>query len=187
MARAGGTSSTTGQWMPFAAAEARAGSLKDLLAPLREERIAWRGTVLGGNSTKKRILDGAWWDERSVHNIDPLAGRARFTTCIANFADGSAVTGEMVVIGIELERAAVEALWPVKPKSPGSKRATKGTQQVRVKQSLKKRFPDGVPDDISTEAVRVLVGKDLEADSRNRGLADPSWDTVNRALGRGKK
>ena len=56
----------------------------------------------------------------------------------------------------------------------------------RVLPVLKKLYPpDGkAPDDVPTEDVRALVNKKLADDSKNRGLADPSWDTVNRALGR---
>jgi len=45
--------------------------------------------------------------------------------------------------------------------------------------------PDGkVPSDVSTSVVRGRVADELSVDSRNRGLADPSWETVNRALNR---
>jgi hypothetical protein len=68
---------------------------------------------------------------------------------------------------------------------PRKKRA-KDWQTRRVRKTLPKLYPDGeVPDDVPTETVRGRVAKELETDSNNRGLAAPSWDTVNRALGRG--
>jgi hypothetical protein len=62
-----------------------------------------------------------------------------------------------------------------------------GPQMRRVLPVLKKLYPpDGkASDDIATEFVRGQVNKELELDTRNKGLADVSWDTVNRALGRG--
>ena len=57
----------------------------------------------------------------------------------------------------------------------------------RVLQALKKLYPpDGkVSADVSTKSVRARVSEELAVDSKNQGLAVPSWDTVNRALGRG--
>jgi hypothetical protein len=62
-----------------------------------------------------------------------------------------------------------------------------GPQMRRVLPVLKRLFPPHgkAPDDVPTEAVRALVNKELAGDSRNRELAAASWDTVNRALGRG--
>jgi hypothetical protein len=66
------------------------------------------------------------------------------------------------------------------------KKSAKGSQTRRVLQTLVKLYPDGkVPDDVPTETVRGQVADRLAADNRNRELAAPSWDTVNRALGRG--
>ncbi len=57
----------------------------------------------------------------------------------------------------------------------------------RVQRALKKLYPpEGqVPDDVSTKVVQGQVAAELATDNRNRELAAPSWDTVNRALGRG--
>ena len=61
-----------------------------------------------------------------------------------------------------------------------------GPQLRRVLNALKAIYPpDGkVPSDVSTSVVRGRVADELSVDSRNRGLADPSWETVNRALNR---
>jgi hypothetical protein len=56
----------------------------------------------------------------------------------------------------------------------------------RVLKVLKKLYPpDGkVPDDVSTETVRARVNTELAVDTRMKEVAAPSWDTINRALGR---
>jgi len=86
-------------------------------------------------------------------------------------------------LGIKVSRTHLRALLPGVP--DGNEKV--GAQMRRVLEALKKLYPpDGkVPDDVSTEAVRARVDEELAPDSRNRGLAAPSWDTVNRALGRG--
>ena len=85
-------------------------------------------------------------------------------------------------LGIRVSRTHLRALLPGVP--DGNEKV--GPQRRRVLQVLKKLFPPHgkVPDDVSTEVVRGRVNEELAADSRNRGLAAPSWDTVNRALGR---
>jgi hypothetical protein len=73
--------------------------------------------------------------------------------------------------------------WTVTSKWLGSRRRP---QRQRIQDAVKKLYPDGkVPDEITTAFVRGQVNRALAADSRNLGLADASWDTVNRALGRG--
>jgi hypothetical protein len=86
-------------------------------------------------------------------------------------------------LGIKVSSTHLDALLPGEPRD-GEK---VGPQMRRVLQVLKTCYPpDGkVPDDISTEVVRGRVNEELSDDSRNRELAAPSWDTVNRALGRG--
>jgi len=103
-------------------AVAWAGSLDALMPHLKNARIMARGG--GGFYTSdgrpmERADDripASWWEY--AHDIDPATGRAYFTT-------GPAVTwtgadeihqADVLVIGIELERAAVEAL----PKAPVS-------------------------------------------------------------------
>ncbi|MBB4261412.1 MULTISPECIES: hypothetical protein [unclassified Bradyrhizobium] len=70
------------------------------------------------------------------------------------------------------------------------KRANKSRvsrQQLRVQEALKEIYPpDGkVTDEIPTSFVLGRVAHKLSSGTENRGLAAPSWDTVNRALGRG--
>jgi hypothetical protein len=73
---------------------------------------------------------------------------------------------------------------------PATSRANKnaGRQMRRVLPLVKKYYPpDGkAPDSVLTKAVQARVNAELALDSKNQGLGDASWDTVNRALGRDK-
>jgi hypothetical protein len=62
-----------------------------------------------------------------------------------------------------------------------------GYQAKRVRLSLNRLYPDGVPgrDDLGTSILRRKVIKDLELETRQKGLRDPSWQTVDRARGDG--
>jgi hypothetical protein len=86
-------------------------------------------------------------------------------------------------LGIKVSRAHVQALLPGVPRE--NKQV--GPQMRRVLPVLKKLYPPHgkVPDDVPTEVVRARVNTELAADTRMQELAAPSWDTVNRALGRG--
>jgi hypothetical protein len=57
-------------------------------------------------------------------------------------------------------------------------------QQERVLRAVRNRWPNGVPSNLTIETVRGIVADDLAPESKNLGLADPSWETVARALGR---
>jgi hypothetical protein len=85
-------------------------------------------------------------------------------------------------MGIKVSSAHLRALLPGAP----DENKKVGSQKGRVLSVLKKLYPpDGkVPDDIPTEAVRGQVAGELSEDSKNRGIATPSWDTINRVLGR---
>jgi hypothetical protein len=69
------------------------------------------------------------------------------------------------------------------PDPPAEKRKW---QQDRVNAALKKIYPpDGdVPSSIATSLVLRQVIAEIGPESRRLGIGDPSWDTVNRALGR---
>jgi hypothetical protein len=92
-------------------------------------------------------------------------------------------TGGARALGIKVSLKHLHALLPSEPRE--NEKA--GRQHRRVSKALKKIYPpDGkVSDDIPTEVVRGKVAAELSADSKNRELAAPSWDTVTRALGRG--
>jgi hypothetical protein len=105
------------QWISFAEAVVRAGSLEALRPHLLAGRIMARYSHLcfwpGGevdNTLPTTLIDPSWWADDFAHNIKPEAGRAEFTTDLGN----------ELAIGIELERAAVDALWPVNSKQPPS-------------------------------------------------------------------
>jgi hypothetical protein len=102
--------------MPLQEAVRRAGALETLLSPLWEGRILARHGGLYVRSTGGPVkttsphIPSAWW--KHARDIDPKAGRAIFPMDFF----------EVLAIGIELEAAAVEALWP---KPPGRKRGAK--------------------------------------------------------------
>jgi hypothetical protein len=143
----------------------------DDIARLQEEE---RGSIVG------YILPSA-----AYHNGDPAFWRADLNIWWGeneNAAREKSMFGARA-LGIKVSRTHLAALLPSEPRE--NEKA--GRQMRRVLEALKKRYPpDGkVPDDIPTEVVRGLVAEELSADSKNRELAAPSWDTVSRALGRG--
>jgi hypothetical protein len=136
-------------------------------------RVSWRAQLVAGPRPGPEF----WRSAR----IDYSEGSAREAYRIVVF-DGRDLPATTECYGIWLSRAHVLALLP------GVPRETKrdGRQMRRVLPALKKLYPpDGkAPDDVSTEAARARVNQELAVDSKNRGLAAASWDTVNRALGR---
>ena len=118
------------------------------------------------------------------HEDDPRF----FSVATINFERNEASGGGAEGRGIEVARADLLAKIALllKPPSARKKVAKGGRQMRRVLPSLKKLYlPDGkVSSSVPTETVRAQVAADLADDSKQRGLADPSWDTVNRALGR---
>jgi hypothetical protein len=58
-------------------------------------------------------------------------------------------------------------------------------QRERAEKAIDKLYPKGT--DLPTETVRAAVAGELGAESKASGLANPSWDVVNRVLGRGRK
>jgi hypothetical protein len=55
-----------------------------------------------------------------------------------------------------------------------------GYQAKRVRRSLKRLYPDGVPggDDVTTSALQKQVAEDLKSETRRLGLRNPSWQVV---------
>jgi hypothetical protein len=139
----------------------------DIARLRREERESIVGYILPSAAYHKgdpafwRADLTIWWNKNAAREKSGFGARA---------------------MGIRVSRAHFRALLPKGP-NPNKKA---GPQVRRVLQVLKKLYPpDGrVPDDVSTEVVRGRVNEELSPDSTNRELAAPSWDTVNRALGR---
>jgi hypothetical protein len=97
---------TTGAvWMPFREAVARAGTFEALLPALSDGRIRARaadfynGPSGGAVNRADHSIYPSWWAEA---RIDAASDRGYFAM---EFFD-------MLAVGIELERAAVESLWP---------------------------------------------------------------------------
>jgi hypothetical protein len=107
-------------WIPWGEALTRAGSFEALRPHLCAGTILARHNGLylwpGGGAVTADIRPD-WW---ATARIDPTTGRVTFTRMFF-----SGVRNEVFAIGIELERAAVEALWPAKAKSSESRRGAK--------------------------------------------------------------
>ena len=196
MAKADDKPTPAGFWMSLREAVERAGSFEALLPHLQAGRIVaradhfryWDGAPVKIPSLD---IDPDWWSH--VLSVNQALGRVEFEMDI-----------DIMAIGVELERAAVEALLPGAPDehekmgglppanaqsaASGAKklRSQPGPQIRRVLPVLKKLYPpDGiVPDDVRTEFVRGRVNKELASDSKNQGLGDVSRDTVSRAVKR---
>jgi hypothetical protein len=113
--------------MPLAEAVKRAGSLEALRPHLRAGSILARhgGLYTLDGAPKPRADDripARWWAD--ARDIDPTTGRALFTED-PFFLIGPNPTADTLAIGVELERATIERLFPVAPKPPGRKRGAK--------------------------------------------------------------
>jgi hypothetical protein len=118
----------------------------------------------------------------AYHEGDPQFWRANLKIDWEENSACEQATGGAKALGIKVSSTHLAELLPEEPRE--NEKA--GRQMRRVLKALKTCYPpDGkVPDDIPTEDVRGHVAEELSADSKNRELAAPSWDTVNRALGR---
>lgn len=116
--------------------------------------------------------------------IDYSEGSARVPYQIFVLGGGGDPPVTTECYGIWLSRAHVLPLLPEVP----SKDKEEGWQVRRVLSVLPTLYPpDGkVPDSVPIATVEERVGQELAADSKNRGVALPSWDAVKSALGRGK-
>ena len=132
---------------------------------------------------KKKSIVGYILPSAAYHKGDPAFWRADLTIWWKKNAAREKSGFGARALGIRVSHAHFRALLPNGPNT--NKKA--GPQVRRVMQVLKTLYPpDGkVSDDVSTEVVRGRVNDELSADSTNREKAAPSWDTVNRALGRG--
>ena len=79
-------------------------------------------------------------------------------------------------------RALVRELKPEKPR-----KLRQARQVERVLRVLPEVYPNGVSNEIATATVQGKVAEHLELETKKLGLSDPSWDSVNRALGRDLK
>jgi hypothetical protein len=113
---------------------------------------------------------------------DPRFWSATLRTDWENNAAYEARRHGAQALGVRVSARHMRALLPKVP----HENEKLGPQLRRVLQALKKLYPpDGkVPNDVPTAIVQGQVSKELSVDSKNRELAAPSWDTVNRALGR---
>ena len=121
------------------------------------------------------------------------------SACEASYLpDGAHAWGIMVSRARVLALLAAAGIAPVLPASvagiknqaqPQRTKTRKSPQVDRIVRALPELFPNGVSDEILTADVRKKAGDYLEHENKNKklGLAYPSWDSVNRALGRNCK
>src|SRR5262249_58177376 len=117
-------------WMSLRDAVARASSFADDLLPhLKEARIMARAEgfyTSEGKPWKGAPADGRipadWWAQ--LCSVDPAANRATFRVVVFSMAGPGphdkveSFTDDILAIGVELESAAAEALWPAKSPVP---------------------------------------------------------------------
>jgi hypothetical protein len=99
-------------WTPFREAVRQAGSVDALVAALREGRVFARHGGLYVNGAPWRpgnFIPSDWWTANAVRDIDPKAGRATW------IMDVLGVPIPVVVVGIEVEPAALSAVFPIPP------------------------------------------------------------------------
>jgi hypothetical protein len=173
------------------AAYGRALAEKRLSKGLKERTIHWQGlsedgTVVNGDTPG---FAGFWEQDPQIDWSEGSACEVvhHFYVIYPPSSSPSINEPGRIVYRVQLLLADVLALLPTAP-AAGKKAAKDGPQMRRVKAALKNLYPpDGlVSDEVSTEIVRAQVAADLASDSRRRGVADPGWDTVRRALGRNK-
>ncbi|QIG46669.1 hypothetical protein G5V57_02180 [Nordella sp. HKS 07] len=176
-------------WMPLHEAVARAGTLEALLPHLSTGRIL--ACAVGFYTSegspvqqKDRRIPASWWG--NAHDIDPPTGRAYFSMGLAAI-DDKVVTYDILVIGIKFERAAVDALWSVKPKAPGRKRGVKPSpiwQQIfrhfDPVVDCDGRFPSVYSAASTVEAWLKKNNKNLSRSAIERGISKyrPDWITA---------
>jgi hypothetical protein len=160
-------------WMPWDEALTRAGSLDALRPHLCAGSILARRAGLyslpgaraqGGPGN----ISSQWWAK--AHE-DAATGRVMFT-----FPDRPSGFRELFAIGIEVERAAVERLFPVAPKLQGRKR---GTKPSKVWQDIFDHF-DAV---VAREGKFLSVGS--AASSVEAWLKDKNKSLSRSAIERG--
>jgi hypothetical protein len=177
-----------------------------LLKALEEGRV--RSSRIREDGTRDELDPAFWRDERDYAGC--------VTRLYVNWSENSACHGYLAVLldpgrelpalpepayAITVSLADVRALLPTAeqtaPLQTTQAKIVKGPQAKRVLRVLPKCFPpDGkVSDDITTTTVQQVVVAELEREAREKGqLKDknsklpnpPSWETVNRVLGRGK-
>jgi hypothetical protein len=171
--------------MPLREAMALAETLGALLPALHAGRVMARCTGLysGGVGVKLPTPDipSSWWGH--ARDIDPASGRAQFTMALCDFGGSY----ELLATGIELERTAVESLWPAEPQISGRR---PGKKPSAVWQQIFLHFDPVVARDgpfLSTYSAASKVDAWLEKNNKalsrraiERGISKyrPDWVTA---------
>jgi hypothetical protein len=148
-------------WMSSAEALTWAGSADALDAAIAKRWILAHGDSFRILSNPDDVppdlipVDGItpveWWGDLHSHEADYAADRVFFRIIERAWAGPTGVVHEILVVGLKLERAAVEALWPrpvavvaepkVEPKAePKPERKPSGRPRGSVSANMKKIF-----------------------------------------------
>lgn len=183
---------------------------RDLTRELRKEKGGIRSKLrrwrtepqrgVGPPAPEETLLSGVFWHD---HELDSWSDRL--------FVVPSPRKGRQVqsldncvcyVWGPDYRKIfhlAAAAIKPDRQALPTKKRDSKGKDKNEVRRPtlqwqmaeaiIKRRYPDGVPDNVQTETVRREIASEWGAECRARELATtsvhaPSWRTVNRMLKR---
>jgi hypothetical protein len=186
-----------GAWQGAGASPAEIAQAEvDLGALIRAGLPAWGWHPLKGK--RKRIPADHFRDEMIEHKALPvaLAHRPRVIVRIdgtvgtsppQRSADyrglpWSAIEVDSAALRLARPRPLTVRAEPAPAEGDEAKQRGDGYQAKRVRPVLRQLYPDGVPgrDVIGTSALRQRVIKELELETRQKGLRAPSWQTVDR-------
>jgi hypothetical protein len=173
----------------FGAAIADLNRIPKLNDPRRRPAIArsraayWRcvGNLLDAVRDQRRMLSGCYGDPRAERDPIP-SDDLRYAEDLDPEKSTMTIAGVRIYhvrVGAEGSAVAVPSTAATSPPAAGRVTRTSPKQQA-ILPYLNKRYPDGVPESVTTGEVRKQVGDDMERD----GVPVPSWDTFNRLLGR---
>ncbi len=132
---------------------------------------------------KKHTAPHQMLRELTAHDpggVAALAERLEHEEVMRSYLDRAT---ESIFGSIERHKAKVVAPAPPPPtKAPPRQRP----QAKRVRSALDKLFPAGL-DGTSAADIRHAVVRELAVDGRERGLAAPSRDTIDREIGRRRR
>jgi len=125
-----------------------------------------------------------WLDEDRVNH---RTGEVYFTPRPSHRGDLRRL--EPPTIQPQFRRQDVLAVFGITEASPTPPAERTAPQAERVKRALLELYPpDGrPPEHLSIEAIRGEVAAKLAPENRQRGLAEPSWDTIKRVIDRLRK
>ena len=139
----------------------------------------------GRDHAQTKLMSGQWLAfrvDRNTCDLQPIPAIIWGERCGRSWLEDGASWSELRSGGkFGIASYAVIVRIPERPQS----RRRKAPQMDRIKPAIAKLCPNGT-DGIPTKVIHDAVVKELKADSKKQGLADPSETSVKRALGRRK-